>query len=50
MIADSAREVVVFIWLEEGELYDSFGTRYTGRAASMFGASHVDLSLEISEA
>ena len=50
MIADSAREIMVFIWLEEGELYDSFGTRYTGRAASMFGASHIDLSLEISEA
>ena len=50
MIADSAREVVVFIWLEEGELYDSFGTRYTGWAANMSGASHIDLSLEISEA
>ena len=41
------KEVSVFIWLEEAELYDKDGKRYTGWADKSYKASPIKLTLEI---
>lgn len=42
-----AKEITVFIWIEEAELYDRNGERYTGWADKSYKASPIVLSLEI---
>ena len=45
--ADETKEITVFIWIEEAELYDRNGERYTGWADKSYKASPIVLSLEI---
>lgn len=45
--AGETKEVVVFIWIEESELYDKNGERYTGWADKSYKASPIVLSLEV---
>lgn len=41
------KEVIVFIWIEEAELYDKNGERYTGWADKSYDASPIMLSMEV---
>ena len=41
------KEIVIFIWIEESELYDKNGERYTGWADKSYKASPIVLSLEV---
>lgn len=45
--AGEVKEVTVFIWIEESELYDRNGNRYTGWADKSYKASPIVLNLEI---
>ena len=45
--AGETKEVIVFIWIEESELYDKNGERYTGWADKSYKASPIVLNLEI---
>lgn len=45
--AGETKEIVVFIWIEEAELYDKNGNRYTGWADKSYDATPIHLSLEI---
>lgn len=45
--AGESKEIVVFIWIEESELYDENGERYTGWADKSYDASPIMLSMEI---
>ena len=45
--AGETKEVVIFIWIEESELYDKNGERYTGWADKSYKASPIVLNLEI---
>ena len=42
-----AKEITLFIWIEEAELYDRNGERYTGWADKSYKASPIVLNLEI---
>ena len=42
-----SKEVIVFIWIEEAELYDNSGERYTGWADKSYDASPIMLSMEV---
>ena len=41
------KEVIVFIWIEEAELYDKNGERYTGWADKSYDASPIMLIMEV---
>lgn len=45
--AGETKEVIVFIWIEEAELYDKNGDRYTGWADKSYDASPIMLSMEV---
>ena len=45
--AGEAKEITVFIWIEEAELYDRNGERYTGWADKSYKASPIVLNLEV---
>lgn len=45
--AGEPKEIVVFLWLEEAELYNKKGERYTGWADHSYDASPVMLDMEI---
>lgn len=45
--AGETKEIVIFIWIEEAELYDKNGERYTGWADKSYDASPIMLSMEI---
>ena len=45
--AGETKEVVIFIWIEEAELYNKNGERYTGWADKSYDASPIMLSMEI---
>ena len=45
--AEEAKEIVMFIWIEEAELYDKNGERYTGWADKSYNASPIMLNLEL---
>jgi hypothetical protein len=42
-----SKQITVFIWLEEAELYDKSGERYKGWADKSYNASPIRLSMEI---
>ncbi len=42
-----SKQITVFIWLEEAELYDKSGERYKGWADKSYDASPIRLSMEI---
>ena len=44
---DKIIKKTIFIWLEESELYDENGERYTGWADKSYNASPIMLSLEV---
>ncbi len=41
------KKIVMFVWIEEAELYDKNGERYTGWADKSYNASPIVLSMEI---
>lgn len=45
--AGESKEIVIFVWLEESELYNKNGERYTGWEDKSYDASPIKLSLEI---
>ena len=45
--AREVKEIIVFIWIEEAELYDENGDRYTGWADKSYDASPIMLSMEV---
>ena len=45
--AGESKEVIVFIWIEEAELYDKNGDRYTEWADKSYDASPIMLSMEL---
>ena len=45
--AGETKEIVIFIWIEESELYDKNGERYTGWADNSYDASPIMLNLEL---
>lgn len=45
--AGETKEITVFIWIEEAELYDRNGERYTGWADKSYKASPIVLNLEV---
>ena len=45
--AGEIKEIIIFIWIEEAELYDRNGERYTGWADKSYNASPIMLSIEI---
>lgn len=45
--AGESKEIIVFIWIEEAELYDGNGERYKGWADKSYNASPIMLSMEI---
>ena len=45
--AGETKEIVIFIWIEEAELYDKNGERYTGWADKSYNASPIILSMEV---
>ena len=45
--AGETKEVVIFIWIEEAELYNKNGERYKGWADTSHRANPISLSLEI---
>ncbi|MBO7196391.1 MAG: hypothetical protein J6V80_03560 [Clostridia bacterium] len=45
--AGETKEIVIFIWIEEAELYDKNGERYTGWADKSYNASPIMLSMEV---
>lgn len=45
--AGESKEIAVFIWIDESELYDRNGNRYTGWADKSYKASPIVLNLEI---
>ena len=45
--AGEIKEIIIFIWIEEAELYDRNGERYTGWADKSYNASPIMLSMEI---
>lgn len=45
--AGEAKKIVVFVWIEEAELYNRNGERYTGWADKSYKASPIVLNLEI---
>ena len=47
--ADETKEIVIFVWIEEAELYDKNGESYTGWKDKSYKTSSISLSLEIGE-
>ena len=45
--AEESKEIVIFLWLEEAELYNKNGERYTGWADHSYDASPVTLNMEV---
>ena len=45
--ADEAKEITVFYWIEEAELYDRNGKRHTGWSDKSYDADPIYLSLDI---
>ena len=45
--AGEPKEVTVFYWIEQAELYDKNGNRYTGWADKSYDASPIMLSMEV---
>ena len=45
--AGEIKEIIIFIWIEEAELYDRNGERYTGWADKSYNASPIMLNMEI---
>lgn len=45
--AGETKEIVIFIWIEESELYDKNGERYTGWDDNSYDASPIMLNMEL---
>ncbi len=45
--AGETKEIIIFIWIEEAELYDKNGERHKGWADKSYNASPIMLSMEV---